>query len=476
MIPRTTCRSFAVIAAIIASLALVGCVPEKRVIFSPDGRSAAVAAQDGLYLTDAVGRSRVRIAEDGKPLTWSPDSKRLFASTSRKIASWQDVLPILAPAEQQEIIRRGEATLAEVNAHQGSLDGFQPYALQTASPGVTVGVLLYLREKHAPTLTKRFGPDWDKLVSEPVAVSALREFTIDNGVVRESRVLLENLSTPTAAKLSPDGAFIATALASSELVVCSVRNPSERRLVASSVSADVAWSPDSRSVFYVQYHASEATSKPSSPSLGVMTSATVAERPGHLSEPIEYHNATTVSFVDANTRLASTSDGRILFATVEATMPMRVEDMADTASLWIYSPGTPSTLVRALPRSAERQIGNAATVFELSPDGSRVAVANSEGEVFAVTLATGDVLPVSPPGLPGSGLGKLHMVPTWVGGDRICLVIPAQAAGATRPEIAVAEINWATREVTHKSMSKDWPAAMTDSWLTEGPTTPTTAP
>ena len=48
------------LAIVVTTVTLVGCLPEKRVIWSPDGKWGLVRSDDGLYVCDADGSYRER--------------------------------------------------------------------------------------------------------------------------------------------------------------------------------------------------------------------------------------------------------------------------------------------------------------------------------------------------------------------------------------------------------------------------------
>ena len=63
---------------LLTTVTFCGCIPEKKIIWSPDGRTAAIIGGDGLYLCDESGKLSSHIAEMVKEALWLSDSKQLL--------------------------------------------------------------------------------------------------------------------------------------------------------------------------------------------------------------------------------------------------------------------------------------------------------------------------------------------------------------------------------------------------------------
>ena len=79
-----------VLAAIIVSAMLCGCLP-KRINWSHDGKKAAVIGEKGLYLCDAEGQISDLLLPNVWAAEWLPDDQRLVLVMELKLDSWKAI-------------------------------------------------------------------------------------------------------------------------------------------------------------------------------------------------------------------------------------------------------------------------------------------------------------------------------------------------------------------------------------------------
>jgi len=94
----------------VALIALLsGCIPEQRVIWSPDGRQAMVLGRENnlqsLYLCDGDGNLSPRLFDHVHRAAWRPDSSGVILVRSRLTANWAELAPLLTAEENDDIIR-----------------------------------------------------------------------------------------------------------------------------------------------------------------------------------------------------------------------------------------------------------------------------------------------------------------------------------------------------------------------------------
>ena len=85
------------------------------VVWSPDGRQAAVIGGDGLYLADGEGTLAL-LAADVYDAAWLADSERLVLARSREINNWSALADALGPQRTHQVAVKAEAVWQQIQA------------------------------------------------------------------------------------------------------------------------------------------------------------------------------------------------------------------------------------------------------------------------------------------------------------------------------------------------------------------------
>src|SRR5262249_61188107 len=75
---------------VLALVAAAGCIPEKRIVWSPDGSRATVIASDGLRMCSPDGTLSNPLLPEARRGAWFPDSKRLPVIHVSKAKKWAE--------------------------------------------------------------------------------------------------------------------------------------------------------------------------------------------------------------------------------------------------------------------------------------------------------------------------------------------------------------------------------------------------
>ena len=105
---------------------VIGCIPEKRVVWSPDGERAAVATPKGLFLINAEGK-----VLDSRPTgsaarcDWFRDGRRLAAVYGVKAKNWTEVTAAFTPEQTSDIEKLAKTLHDRLLTYEGSWDDFK---------------------------------------------------------------------------------------------------------------------------------------------------------------------------------------------------------------------------------------------------------------------------------------------------------------------------------------------------------------
>ena len=166
-------------------------------------------------------------------------------------------------------------------------------------------------------------------------------------------------------------------------------NTSTPTLVADRVSVSPDWTPDGRSLVYVQ--ASGAPVGKDDLLLGVLVRRGVVDDAGKINVDDQSQPLAGTIF-DDESRVRCLKDGRVLFNAGEINLPVAAEDWGGKRQqFFAVDPARQSTLVRLIPRKHEEDMPGMLNFFEVSPDEKQVLFGAYRGNVCVLTLATGDV-------------------------------------------------------------------------------------
>ncbi|MBP7747387.1 MAG: hypothetical protein KA383_14815 [Phycisphaerae bacterium] len=467
-----------VVLAVVLLGGVCGCLPEKRVTWSPDGRWATVRPTDGLYLCDESGRLSARVAESVRSVAWLPDSKQLVWSRTELVKTWEALEPLLTPEQRKTIETRGPRLREELMTHQGGWDGFEPESIHGLSDGETPALLIYVRDKLGDGLAEKLGEKWDELKGMSANANMLELVRLnDAGTSGPARVIVRSINAYEDLCVSPSGKLVAyrSAAASGSqppaLFVVALDGGTPQ-LVADHAAAYPDWSADSRYIVYA------ATNTPGDDDdknlrLGVVARRQVCGAGGtplaELPDPEELAGIVFQNWV----RVRCLRDGRVLFATLEVHMPCVSADMPQRAGLFAVDPGRQPGVTRLTARAADDTLPDALMLFELSPDQRHVAVPGGDGRIAIFTVATGDIWAVL-----GEGeVDQLRTVPAWRSNNELCCaVVPGPKGEKQRAEIALLKLDFDARQVERRIISTTWPQEVVTEFLQDKDSAPMSQP
>ena len=448
---------------IVGALALVGglcgCLPEKRVVWSPDGRWATVRAGDGLYLCDPKGKLSPRVAEDVRAVAWLPDSTRLILAREIKAQTWDELANMAPPEWVDRLKAAGEKLRAKILAHEGDFGDFEHQTLEGLNEDAYAAVLLYIRDKRSEGLPEKVGEDWVGLEEVTASVHVLQWAAVKEEGLETGDILTRSPLGIADPRISPDGEKVAFVAADPDrddltlLKVMALAEGSTPKLVASYTSMFADWSADGRYLVYAAANSADSA-RSDSLGLGVIARREVCDEAGDLLEELPEAEDLAGILFRKETKVRCLRDGRVLFATGEVHLPSTTQDMPERPGLFAVDPGRQPVVIPLITRQAAAQLPDGLFFFEVSPDGRRVCVQGGEGALAVLTLATGDVWTLHT----DEEADKLRTIPTWRTANELCYNFgPAPGDEGARAEIVLATLDWDETRIKRTVLSQDWP-------------------
>ncbi len=464
-------RIFLQIAALASLLALAACEPKERAEWSPDGRRAAILADQRLFFTDMQGGLSEALADrDEGPgsvlidaFDWLPDSSGLVLHRVRLVPRWEELAALLPSTDSARVeslaARVPELLRAAVTIH-GDVDRADQLLGKLApaeSLALTNALRLALVNDAAPVLAA--------LADAPLALASLEKgekaetgFLLHEIAVlrpdsgKPAEVLARGLRGVHSMRVSPRHPFVACAFETGEgslyeLVVIPL-DSSPAVAVSTEVTRAFDWTPDGTSLVYMSSISKE------NGGLVEIERRRILDDQGKLTDPLpgsEYDGELAYAVVAFAPRLVVLSSGEILFASHPASLPATADDLEESPRLYrLPADGGAPVAVPTEEGALPMDLG----YFAPSPDGKRLAVVESGTDSVAVIdLKSGKSELVSPPH-PG---WKSRVMPSWRNADEFSFVSADTDSGRIRWML------WKNGETS--DLSVKWPDKLTQGWM-----------
>jgi hypothetical protein len=461
--------------------ALTGCFPEKRVVWSPDGRWAAVLGGDGLRLCDATGKLSAPVPGTVSQAVWMPDSRRLLLQRQDGfVKNWSEAQQYLT-AERREAVKHAADRLLAVAPveyegwNENASDSGKKNALFVRSLGLlegltageTVAMIFYVKDEAADRVPDKLKRLWKLDEFNSAAIWLLQQADVTQDGLSLGPVVSRSLNDYAELRLPPDGTMAAylvgvqtrEAESAPRLCVLPLDGSEPPRTVANNVGKFTDWSPGGR---YLVFARTTRWPEKDQLVLGSISRRQVRDAKGQLLEEFPAIEDLAGVIFNPELKVRCLPDGRILFASMDVHLPATAADMPQHCLMFAVNPGQSSVVTRLIPRSSEAEVPDLMYAFEISPDARRVSLPGTGGEVRVLNLSTGEITPVVQQfGLPA----ELLMLPTWRTADELCCLGPGPEKGA-RAVVNLVKLNPASSApIETIPLSTDWPESVARGFL-----------
>ncbi len=432
--------------------------PSNRVVWTPDARTMAVIAGDGLHLGYTDGSLSPMLAADIEQLEWMPDSKHAVLVKSTQIGSWEKLKQLLSAKEVAQISHESAVLEQAIRSCHADFDKLSSNE-QVNKLTEPQEAVLYLLAHCNRSLTDICGTHWRELQAVTVNSWQVEVAAVNWTSLLEETVLLKTTQKVDGIRLSPDGQKV--------VIVQSPKSASDGchrlsltptastslRLLSESASRFPDWSPDSQSVIFIQ--------KNNNPlghlQLASLLSITVSDEHGNLTTG-PYAPVCLVDLpFQQNARVRCQKDGRIFFSSADLLLPCTATDLPARLSLFALDPGR--QVVPLLPRQFKDDSGSLPEYFEVSQDGSKIAIPGSCGSTALLTIADRSIQTVQP----DATYKKLLVIPSFRSANELCLVAPC--AKDNKDETPSQLLLWSIHERSAKPISAAWPPSALKNFL-----------
>jgi hypothetical protein len=466
------------------ALVLAGCLPEERFWWAPSGSHAVVRQADGLYLAKADGKPGVRLAlevekknDPASQVSWLPDGSGFAMNRTLSFATWAEAKAIIPADEAGEVERFARSVplllaawsaAAQTQEQDSGPDVVEWMPIKDKEVLAAAFFLAFATQPEVLEAELRKGPNGEELLKDlreeemkfrvhEICVVRLKDGAVDG----EPRSLARSLRALINPKVSPREKVVAFLQVQPEgdsvALAAAMLDGSSRLVVSTETSAAFDWTADGHSLVY----SASAVGKDSTLLQRIQRVEVVKEdgslraprsgegdHPGELRSPVNL----AMALMPSSPRVVALPDGRVLFASQPATFPAAGEGLELVPLLFtVTADGKTVTPVPTAPGDLPANLG----YFVASPDGKRVAVVESDTDAVAVVeIESGKTEIVSPPHPGWQG----RTLPAWKTSSE--LTFAALKGGAPKWML------WKQGEGV-RSISDQWPAEITGTWLEE---------
>lgn len=458
-------RQQTLLATMVACALAAGCIPEKRIVWSPNGNQAAVCTPNGLFLIDDKGTPLPgKITGSPTRCAWFKDGKRMIIVHAAQAKGWDDIAPLFDEAQRTMIATEAKSARVRILAHNGPWNQFELDPDNRLSPGQETAVVLYMRDKESTGLAEKLKDEWEGVAKATASIWQAQVFTVSAQALTPGLVLTRSLDEIRTPKISPKETLVAFPMTAADaknddvaLHVVSIVDP-QVKLVASPVGIDFDWSPDGRELAFVRSTSQAANKNDESIQLGSLTTMAVADADGKLLPQWGPRNDLVGMLFNPVLGVRWLHDGRILFASIEVSLPATSRDMPRQWSLFSYDPRMPASVGRALGRDFSEALDPGLAMFEVSPNEESVLLPSPKGRVSSYNFRSGSTTIIQ--GLDDPD-GKFRCIPSWKSDTEISMVAPvAPADGAKATNEVMIWSNGKTR-----TLSDGWTDEIREGWM-----------
>jgi hypothetical protein len=440
-----------------ALMLLAGCDVYERVIWSPDGKRAIVNAGEGVVLCDHNGDMLHTYDAEPSPLrqftaTWCPDSQQFVAVRRSYVKSWQDYIEVAGTVSAR---RYEHVVLLLIDAFENNLNA--KGELEEV-PGLDLDELSWLDESNLwlcamerypgplqNMLSKMTADERDDVpLDDPRAVyDELVLCHVDKPAADDAVVLLTaGPGDIGSIDVSPDGRYISCTI-DDKLVTMPFDRSTGLVEVAEGPVLSHAWSPDSQRLVCAVEEGGR-TGESDDLRLGTVLEQRVRDGEGELLAERPAPRQLAGAIVSERTRVRYLDDDRILFSSLEISLPVVSADFPGRSTIFtVELEGKTPVLGRLLSAEQEARLPDRIDRFELSPDRKWLTVPGTDGAVALVEIASGKITTIQANyKLPDENRDERQIVPTWLSNGAFVFRVAANhPAGSTnRSEIVVYSI------------------------------------
>lgn len=435
-----------VVISLLFSVVTLSACNNYELAWSPDGNTLAFNGHDGLRFSDQFGKLSPVVSKADR-VVWLPDSKSILTAGTRDVATWQEALRYLTESNQKDAIdlaqyikREAEIRGTEAMQEDARIKESPPYLVQAA--------LLYLEDKDGPYIRKLL-----KVKSGPVCTLGVKTISLQRSSVGAgAEEVWHGFGDTYDARISPDGKYAFfiqeqdKKTSSYKIQLISLESRTAPNTVIETAAQHAAWSPDSRSIYFMEALAGREGNK-----LGSLSSVAVRGEDGAILSTLPVPVKLVYLSMDTACDIRCLKDGRVLFSASDLQLPATDKELTALKNVYSFKPG--DQFPRRLMSLSEYQNHRSLEPILVNPDETKAILGKSES-LPILTLATGAIEELNTD--PG-------VQPGWRNSDEVCFAKPGKEKQANHHDSEVVLHSMSSGK--DRILSENWPESAVDEIL-----------
>lgn len=419
---------------------LPGCFP-KRIVWSPDGATAAVWASEGLYFSDADGKLSGKVYGEIFGASWLSDNQRLVVQRKQEVKTWSEIEQLAGARLKNEIVSLAKQVVAGTINDKSELD-------RLFGKNMSGAVELYINKQNPDTVSKE--------VFEIYVIELCSwkdgKFQVEKELGRFGAVSLDISISPSdkvvmLSQCDMDGGEDDDVISRSQLWLVETGS-GKSVMLAKGVSMYPSWSNDGNSVIYAS---KETVGDGDGIFFGQLVSVGVTQENGLLVDKVTSPRTLAGAVMSIWTRVRVLPDGKVIFPSLSISLPAVPDDITEQMDLFILEPDINIGVSRVgIKDKLEKLSGYDMNFFEVSDNGRYVSLVDHDGRVAVLDLSSGAVTV-----LQGEDIGNLRSIPDWRSASEITYLSQVNENGQNRDVVMCWDMS--KTGDSGRELSKSWP-------------------
>lgn len=414
-------------------------------VWSTDGKLAAIIGSKGLRVSDAEGTISPVLVDRAGMFRWLPQEHQGVVVGFDYVRTWAELKPVLTNEQIKQIVQDAALLRRKVFTYHGDKKKFEESA--THGIGYPLQAALYLRANSSVDFEKLALKKWPGYAAIRVPVFSIKSSHLDTQAAKTIKVIDRGIDEIVELRVSPNGKYLACVKhrrpkETNYICLFSMLNSEKLLNVCSDTACYPDWSSDSKTLFYSRVNAVTESKTLQIPDLheGGLFKLEITDGNGSFLTKYASQRLANLIF-DIKSPVRSLRDGRVLFLSRAVRYPEAVR-RTQSVSLFAYSAADGGRVDELVKKDKDM------TYFEPSPEQDCLAYCLYGGTIWVSKINGSDPVEVCN----GKDFEPSGILPQWRNNQE--LSYDAKSKSSIPGKSTYAVMLWSRNG--NRELSKSW--------------------